>query len=61
MPISNIVKRSTKDNVKCVEDGRFYRNPDRELHKIWTTSECNKYYLCLVTWKLLQDYKLKSY
>ncbi|CAO1384653.1 unnamed protein product [Diamesa hyperborea] len=47
MPISNIVKRSTKDNVKCVEDGRFYRNPDRELHKIWTTSECNKYYLCL--------------
>ncbi|XP_026321207.1 uncharacterized protein LOC113231216 [Hyposmocoma kahamanoa] len=34
-------------NVKCHENGRFYRNPDRAESKIWTVDECAKYYLCL--------------
>ncbi|CAB3253442.1 unnamed protein product [Arctia plantaginis] len=39
-------KRSLSD-VKCHENGRFYRNPDRPENTIWTIDECAKYYLCL--------------
>lgn len=42
-----MVKRSLKDTVKCFEGAKFYRNPDRPTKKIWTNSECSKYYLCL--------------
>lgn len=44
---SNLVKRSLKDSIPCLEDSKFYRNPDRPTHKIWTNAECSKYYLCL--------------
>lgn len=44
---SNLVKRSLKDSIACLEDSKFYRNPDRPTHKMWTNSECSKYYLCL--------------
>ncbi|KAI5642093.1 low-density lipoprotein receptor domain class A domain-containing protein [Phthorimaea operculella] len=40
------VKRSIP-NVKCHENGRFYRNPERPEDKTWTVEECAKYYLCL--------------
>lgn len=43
----NLVKRSLKDTIKCFEDSKFYRNPERPTHKMWTNSECSKYYLCL--------------
>lgn len=43
----NLVKRSLKDTVKCFEGAKFYRNPERPTKKIWTNSECSKYYLCL--------------
>lgn len=43
----NMVKRSLKDTIKCYEDSKFYRNPDRPKHKEWTNAECSKYYLCL--------------
>ncbi|GLV35088.1 Chitin and LDLR binding deacetylase 3 [Carabus blaptoides fortunei] len=33
--------------IRCIEEGRFYRDPDRPAHKIWTNNECSKYYLCL--------------
>lgn len=33
--------------TECLEDSRFYRDPKRPVHKIWTNSECSKYYLCL--------------
>ncbi|PNF25120.1 hypothetical protein B7P43_G01988 [Cryptotermes secundus] len=36
-----------KLRVPCLEDGRFYRNPRAEPERVWTTSECSKYYLCL--------------
>lgn len=44
---SNLVKRSLKDSISCLEDSKFYRNPDRPTHKMWTNAECSKYYLCL--------------
>jgi hypothetical protein len=34
-------------SVKCLEDGRFYRNPNRNATKIWSLYECSKYFLCL--------------
>lgn len=43
----NLVKRSLRDSVQCIEGAKFYRNPDRLLSKQWTNSECSKYYLCL--------------
>ncbi|KAJ8981896.1 hypothetical protein NQ317_007288, partial [Molorchus minor] len=33
--------------TECLENGRFYRNPDRPTHKMWTSEECSKYFLCL--------------
>ncbi|XP_055638342.1 chitin deacetylase 1 [Toxorhynchites rutilus septentrionalis] len=44
---SNLVERSLKNTVPCFEDGRFYRNPERPVHKMWSNTECAKYYLCL--------------
>lgn len=41
------MKRSLKDTIKCFEDSKFYRNPERPTHKMWTNAECSKYYLCL--------------
>lgn len=35
------------NNIPCMEDGRFYRNPRPLPHRVWTNSECSKYYLCL--------------
>lgn len=43
----NMVKRSLKDTIKCYEDSKFYRNPERPTHKMWSNTECSKYYLCL--------------
>lgn len=43
----SIVKRNIHKSIECYEDGKFYRNPDRPIHKIWSNSECAKYYLCL--------------
>lgn len=34
-------------NIKCIEDGKFYRNPDRPSKKIWANVECAKYFLCV--------------
>jgi len=36
-----------KRGVDCLEDGRFYRNPERNMNQAWTNHECSKYYLCL--------------
>lgn len=43
----NLVRRSLKDEIPCMEDSKFYRNPNRPSHKLWSNSECSKYYLCL--------------
>jgi hypothetical protein len=45
---SNLVKRSLKDStVECLDDGRFYRDPNRDLSKMNSYAECSKYFLCL--------------
>ncbi|KAF5292234.1 hypothetical protein FQA39_LY14049 [Lamprigera yunnana] len=33
--------------VRCLENERFYRDPDRPVHEVWTGHECSKYFLCL--------------
>lgn len=33
--------------IRCLENGRFYRDPNRPTHKVWTATECSKYFLCL--------------
>ncbi|XP_026462425.1 uncharacterized protein LOC113364159 [Ctenocephalides felis] len=33
--------------IPCIEEGRFYRNPARSAHRLWTSEECSKYFLCL--------------
>ena len=37
----------SKHTGNCLENGRFYRNPERPIHKIWTSTECAKYFLCI--------------
>lgn len=38
---------STSSTTACIENNKFYRNPDRIETSIWTLNECAKYYLCL--------------
>lgn len=33
--------------VKCLENERFYRDPDRPAQRMWTLEECSKYFLCI--------------
>ncbi|KAK5641080.1 hypothetical protein RI129_009627 [Pyrocoelia pectoralis] len=33
--------------VRCLQNERFYRDPDRPAHTVWTGQECSKYFLCL--------------
>ncbi|CAD6999373.1 unnamed protein product [Ceratitis capitata] len=44
---SSLVKRSTSSNIECLTNDRFYRDPNRPIHKVWTNNECSKYFLCL--------------
>ncbi|KAL3272983.1 hypothetical protein HHI36_014440 [Cryptolaemus montrouzieri] len=41
------LKAVTGKQASCIENGRFYRDPSRPTHKIWTEQECAKYFLCL--------------
>ncbi|XP_050296707.1 chitin deacetylase 1 [Anthonomus grandis grandis] len=39
-----------EEKVKCLESGRFYRNPEPDLtdrDDLWAVDQCSKYYLCL--------------
>lgn len=38
---------ATGNDVTCLDDAKFYRNPDRHTHALWSYNECSKYYLCL--------------
>lgn len=40
-------KRQVRNGIRCMNNGKFYRNPDREKAKMWSTGECAKYYLCI--------------
>ena len=36
-----------REKVPCIDNGKFYRNPNRDAATIWATTECAKYYLCI--------------
>uniref|UniRef100_A0A6P7H284 Uncharacterized protein LOC114345178 isoform X1 n=2 Tax=Diabrotica virgifera virgifera TaxID=50390 RepID=A0A6P7H284_DIAVI len=38
---------SDNKKARCIENGHFYRDPDRSAHTMWTQEECSKYFLCL--------------
>jgi len=39
--------RSHRRSIPCLSPGHFYRNPLTPLDRIWSNTECSKYYLCL--------------
>lgn len=40
-------KRQLQKDVKCMDNGQFYRDPDRQKVSMWSTRDCGKYYLCV--------------
>lgn len=36
-----------REKVPCIENDKFYRNPNRDAAHIWSTTLCAKYYLCI--------------
>ena len=48
-----------RDDIKCVNDGRFYRNPDRIKAAQWGATECAKYYLCIGKYQKQLKYKYR--
>ncbi|CAK9828749.1 Chitin deacetylase 1 [Anthophora retusa] len=40
-------KEKPEDALPCIDDSRFYRNPNAPAHNVWSPTECAKYYLCL--------------
>ncbi|CAG5108914.1 Similar to CDA1: Chitin deacetylase 1 (Bombyx mori) [Cotesia congregata] len=44
-----IIQTAHGSSIKapCIEDSKFYRNPNTLAHNVWSPNECAKYYLCL--------------
>ncbi len=38
---------SLREKVPCIDNGRFYRNPNRDPAYVWSAAECSKYHLCI--------------
>ena len=38
---------SLREKVPCIDNGKFYRNPNREAAHVWSATICAKYYLCI--------------
>ena len=38
---------SLREKVPCIDNGKFYRNPNRDAAHIWSTTLCKQYYLCI--------------
>ncbi|XP_043270811.1 chitin deacetylase 1 isoform X2 [Venturia canescens] len=47
LEILTVRGRETSTQTPCIEDSKFYRNPNTPAHSIWSLTECAKYYLCL--------------
>ncbi|XP_051176820.1 chitin deacetylase 1 isoform X1 [Leptopilina boulardi] len=45
--VTSVLSQEQEHNAPCVDDSKFYRNPNTPTHNVWTPSECGKYYLCL--------------
>ena len=39
--------RGLRDKVPCIENDKFYRNPNRDPAHVWSTTECAKYFFCV--------------
>ncbi|XP_014480783.1 PREDICTED: uncharacterized protein LOC106747613 isoform X2 [Dinoponera quadriceps] len=40
-------EKGKSGGVPCIDDNKFYRNPEAPSHSIWSPAECAKYFLCL--------------
>merc|ERR1719412_1029176 len=38
---------SYREKVPCIDNGRFYRNPNSEVSMRWSKKVCAEYYLCI--------------
>ncbi|RLU17137.1 hypothetical protein DMN91_011206 [Ooceraea biroi] len=36
-----------REKVPCIDDNKFYRDPNRQPHSVWSPAECAKYFVCL--------------
>ena len=36
-----------RDKIPCIENDKFYRNPNRDPAHVWSQTECAKYYYCV--------------
>ena len=43
----SMVVESLREKVPCIDNGKFYRNPNREAAHVWSATICAKYYLCI--------------
>lgn len=43
---TSLGKEKSQD-TPCIDDNKFYRNPNAPAHNVWSPGECAKYYLCL--------------
>ena len=44
---SHIKVSALREKVPCIDNGKFYRNPNREAAHVWSATICAKYYLCI--------------
>ncbi|XP_071571775.1 chitin deacetylase 1 isoform X2 [Temnothorax nylanderi] len=40
-------EKGKSGEVPCIDDNKFYRNPNAPSHSVWSPTECAKYFLCL--------------
>ena len=45
--ISRIGGESLRDKIPCIENDKFYRNPNRDPAAVWSQTECANYYFCV--------------
>ena len=44
---STSLGKEKSDDTPCIDDNKFYRNPNAPTRNVWSPAECAKYYLCL--------------
>ena len=51
LPLAVVASREEKsgfrEKVKCIENGKFYRNPATRKELAYRKKECAEYYLCI--------------
>ena len=40
-------KKGFREKVRCIENGKFYRNPSTSIELAFRKKECAEYYLCI--------------